>query len=122
MQKVRSISTRDMQFLFQLQKKPLFTCPISNSCLIRPFCRTILDGLLWRNHCGIRMISLDSIYGLTEVRSYFIDKLGLEKKVDLRRINLDALKPWIADKIARLVADEVISNIDANLHRLVCGS
>ena len=35
--------------------------------------------------------------------------LGLEKKVDLRRINLDALKPWIADKIARLVADEVIS-------------
>ena len=35
--------------------------------------------------------------------------IGLEKKVDLRRINLDALKPWIADKIARLVADEVIS-------------
>merc|ERR1712001_337915 len=31
---------------------------------------------------------------------------GLDKKVDLRRINLDALKPWIADKIARLVADD----------------
>ena len=27
--------------------------------------------------------------------------------MDLRRINLDALKPWIADKIARLVADDV---------------
>ena len=33
--------------------------------------------------------------------------LGLEKKVDLRRINLDALKPWIADRIARLVTEEV---------------
>lgn len=31
---------------------------------------------------------------------------GLEKKVDLRRVNLDALKPWIADKIARLLATE----------------
>jgi len=31
---------------------------------------------------------------------------GLEKKVDLRRVNLDALKPWIADKIARLLASE----------------
>jgi len=31
---------------------------------------------------------------------------GLEKKVDLRRINLDALKPWIADRIARLVTEE----------------
>jgi len=31
---------------------------------------------------------------------------GLDKRVDLRRINLDALKPWIADKIARLVAAE----------------
>ena len=34
--------------------------------------------------------------------------LGLEKKVDLRRINLDALKPWIADRIARLVTEEVL--------------
>ena len=34
--------------------------------------------------------------------------LGLEKKVDLRRINLDALKPWIADRIARLVTEEVV--------------
>ena len=48
-----------------------------------------------------------------------MDKLGLEKKVDLRRINLDALKPWIADKIARLVADEVICYIDAYLHHSV---
>jgi len=31
---------------------------------------------------------------------------GLEKKVDLRRVNLDALKPWIADKIARLITEE----------------
>jgi len=31
---------------------------------------------------------------------------GLEKKVDLRRVNLDALKPWIADKIARLIQTE----------------
>ena len=36
-----------------------------------------------------------------------IEFLGLEKKVDLRRINLDALKPWIADRIARLVTEEV---------------
>merc|ERR1712110_538978 len=31
---------------------------------------------------------------------------GLDKKVDLRRVNLDALKPWIADKIARLITEE----------------
>jgi len=28
---------------------------------------------------------------------------GLEQKVDLRRVNLDALKPWIADKVSRLL-------------------
>ena len=35
--------------------------------------------------------------------------VGLEKKVDLRRVNLDALKPWIADKIAKLLSESVRS-------------
>ena len=30
-------------------------------------------------------------------------RIGLEQKVDLRRVNLDALKPWIADKVSRLL-------------------
>ena len=45
---------------------------------------------------------------LTQPTSNLRLHLGLEKKVDLRRINLDALKPWIADRIARLVTEEVL--------------